>query len=114
MNVTIDIGDVILTLLGIGGSIVVYMLKRWMDRVEAGLKSLAAEVVELKVQSGKTTTEQSHLLGGLDLMRRSVSSTDKAVGKLAGAVDKLWDVLNAKGLIKPRSSDGILGKVEGG
>lgn len=85
-----------------------WVLRRWVTRVDARLEAIGSQMGDLKLKAAVAEERYAGLLGALDEFRRAAMQTTKDVGRLAGAVDKLWAVLQAKGLVDVRVSDTVL------
>lgn len=91
-----------------GASLFAWSVKRWVSRIEASLERIGKDLGELKLTHAVSAERHAHLVGGIDVLRESVSSTNQSVGTLSTSVEKLWAVLAAKKLVEPRLSDDVL------
>lgn len=91
-----------------------WSIKRWIVRVDQTLEAIQKDFADLKTRSAVADERQSSLVGGIDMLRESVSSTDKAVGALEKTVHKVWAVLEAKKLVDARYSDDVIKGRRGG
>lgn len=85
-----------------------WSIKRWIVRVDQTLEAIGKDFADLKTRAAVADERQSNLVGGIDMLRESVSSTDKAVGALEKTVHKMWSVLETKKLVDQRYSDDTL------
>lgn len=81
-----------------------WLVRRWVTRADA----LHRAVSELHTQAAVRDERIGHLVGALDTLRRTVQDQSATVGVIAGAVDKMWITLEAKGVVGPRPSDEAL------
>lgn len=81
-----------------------WLLRRWVIRSDA----LHREVETLRTQAAVGQERMANLAGTVETLRRTVSDQAETVAVLSAAVEKLWIVLQAKGLIEPRQSDEAL------
>jgi hypothetical protein len=100
-----EIKAVVLAALTAGASLWGWSIRRWIVKVDQLLEAIQKDLAELKLRGAVADERQSNLVGGIDMLRESVSSTDKAVGSLTSTVGKLWAVLEAKKLVDTRYSD---------
>jgi chromosome segregation ATPase len=87
------------------GGLAVFFIKRWLDKVDQSLRSLAAEISDLKTKQAIFQERESNLRGQLEGLASSVKETDKSVGKLASSISKAWLVLQNSNLTQSRLSD---------
>ncbi len=81
-----------------------WLLRRWVTKAD----QLHKDVDQLRLQAAVRDERLTHLVGALEVLRRTVQDQAAANGVLAGAVEKMWIVLQAKGLIEARHSDEVL------
>ncbi len=81
-----------------------WLMRRWVARVDALHKDVAA----LERQAAVRDERMTHLIGAIEVLRRTVQDQAETIGVLKGVVDKFWDVLRAQGLLEARPSDEIL------
>jgi septal ring factor EnvC (AmiA/AmiB activator) len=106
MNV--DILNQLLTNLGgtaMLGGLAVFFVKRWLDKVDGSLRSLANEISDLKTKQAISQERESNVRGQIESLASSIKETDKSVGKLASSVSKAWLVLQNSNLTATRLSD---------
>lgn len=69
------------------------------------MEILQHDLSDLKTYKVVAEERFAYVRGADDVLREAVSRTSKDVGALTRAVDKMWIVLQAKGLIETRFSD---------
>lgn len=80
------------------GGVLFWLFKRWVDRVDARLDSLAAKVDTMIV--GHAVNQ-----GMVETVRRTADQATTTVGVLDKTVTKIWATLEAKGVIGRQPSD---------
>jgi hypothetical protein len=83
-----------------------WLMQRWVAKVD----SLHRDVASLERQAAVRDERMTHLIGALELLRKSVADLAANQGALTQAVEKMWIVLQTQGLVEPRHSDTILHK----
>lgn len=87
------------------GGLAVFFVKRWLDKVDGSLRSLANEISDLKTKQAISQERESNVRGQIESLASSIKETDKSVGKLASSVSKAWLVLQNSNLTATRLSD---------
>jgi hypothetical protein len=90
-----------------------WVIRRWLSRLDTHLAELQKTLSEMRVKSAVADERYSKVLGIQENLQAQVSALTKDVGRLAGAVEKLWTILEVKGLIPARASDQILREAGG-
>lgn len=93
---------------GAMGAVLLWQFKRWVSQVETKLDTLNQTIAQLQTSKAVADERQAHLMGGMELLRGSVDSTSRMVGAMTGSVQKLWLVLQAKGVVEAQHSDQVL------
>lgn len=91
-----------------------WAIKRWIVKVDTRLEAMSSQMGDLRLKAAVAEERFSGLLGALDEFRRTALQTTKDIGRLSGAVEKFWAVLQAKGLVDSRMSDQVLDRTGSG
>lgn len=89
-----------------------WAIRRWISRTDAKIDALTTVVGDLRTKGAVGQERFNHLMGAIEILRGSVQTTDQSCGVLKASVDKIWTILQLKGIAKPQPSD--LGKQSGG
>lgn len=103
----------LLAVLASGAAAIGWFLRRWVAQVDEQLKAMHASNHDLKTRWAVNEERFAHLMGAIDVLREACSSTTKDVGALTGAVQRMFSVLEAKGMVEGRYSDGVLSRAKG-
>lgn len=88
--------------------VIVLVLRRWVGKVEGRIDKLTeAQTAQLTINA-LMQERQSNLMGAMEILRKSNEATAKTVATLAASVQKMWLVMQAKGVVDPRHSDVVL------
>lgn len=102
-----EIVAALISIFSISLSIWAWTLRRWVSKVDQLHKDVAALAVTAAVRDERMT----HLVGALEVLRKTVQDQAASIGVLKMTVDKMWIILEAKGLVEARYSDGELSAV---
>lgn len=81
-----------------------WLLRRWIAKVDA----LHKDVATLEKHAAVRDERFTHLVGALDMLRKTIQDQSVNIGAITAAVEKMWIVLQAKGLVEARHSDDVL------
>ena len=93
-----------------GGAFATWAIKRWISKTDQKLEYLADVVFDLKTKSAISQERYDSSMGAMSMLRESIQDSNQATGILKASVDKIWTILQIKGVITPQASDQIVNK----
>lgn len=95
----------ILYVMGALLGVVVYFMKRWLNKVDKKLDKVDQLSIDLTVMR----ETRAHMDGNIEVLTKSIADVNRSVGKLGSSVTQLWVVVEANQLKEARFSDKFTG-----